>query len=59
MHQKHKFDNSFRIIQSFTIQEMALRLCFKQSMGGKSQEGKQLKFAPRLDKFAPRLDKFA
>ena len=42
----------FRIIQSFTIQEMAFRLCFKESMGGKSQEGKQLKFAPRLDKFA-------
>ena len=41
----------FRIIQ-FTIQEMVLRLCTKQSAGVKCQEGKKLKFAPRLDKFA-------
>jgi len=41
----------FRIIQ-FTIQEMAFRLFTKQSAGGKSKEGKQLKFAPRLNKFA-------
>ena len=40
----------FRIIQ-FTIQEMGFRLCTKQSAGGKSQESKQLNFAPRLDKF--------
>ena len=50
MHQKLKFDNPFRI--QFTIQEMAFRLCTKQSAGGKSQEDKQLKFAPQLDKFA-------
>ena len=31
---------------------MAFRLCTKQSTGGKSQEDKKLKFAPRLDKFA-------
>ena len=31
----------FGIIQ-FTIQEMAFRLCFKQTADGKSQEGKQL-----------------
>ena len=41
----------FRIIQ-FTIQEMVFRLCTKQSAGVKRQEGKKLKFAPRLDKFA-------
>ena len=33
----------FQIIQ-LTIQEMDFRLCNKQSAGGKSQEGKQLKF---------------
>ena len=48
MHQKLKFDNPFRI--QITIQEMAFRLT-KQSGGGKSQEDKQLKFAPRLNKF--------
>ena len=31
---------------------MAFKLCTQQSAGGKSEEGKQLKFAPRLDKFA-------
>ena len=50
MPQKLKFENLFQI--QFTIQEMALRLCTKQSQGGKSQEDKQLKFAPQLDKFA-------
>ena len=50
MQQKVKFDKPFRI--QFTIQEMAFRLCTKQSADGKSQEDKQLKFAPRLDKFA-------
>ena len=40
MHQKFKFDNPFRI--QFTIQEMAFRLCTKQSADGKSQEDKQL-----------------
>ena len=50
MHQKLNFDNPFQIIQ-FTIQEMAFRLCTKQSADGKSQEDKQLKFAPRLNKF--------
>ena len=50
MHQKPKYDNLFRI--QFMIQEMAFRLCTKQSAGGKNQEDKQLKFAPRLDKFA-------
>ena len=50
MHQKLKFDNRFWI--QLTIQEMAFRLCTPQSVGGKSQEDKQLKFAPRLDKFA-------
>ena len=50
MHQKLKFDNLFWI--QFTIQEMAFRLCTKQSAGRKSQEDKQLKFAPQLDKFA-------
>ena len=49
MHQKLKFDNPFRI--QFMIQEMAFRICTKQSAGGKSQEDKQLKYAPRLDKF--------
>ena len=50
MHQKLKFDNLFWI--QFTIQEMAFRLCTKQSAGEKSQEDKQLKFAQRWDKFA-------
>ena len=50
MHQKLEFDNPFWI--QFTIQEMAFRLCTKQSAGGKNQEDKQLKFALRLDKFA-------
>ena len=36
----------------FTIQKLALRLPTKQSTSGKSQEDKQLKFTPRLDKFA-------
>ena len=49
MHQKLKFDNPFWL--QFTIQEMAFTLCTKQSAGGKSQEDKQLKFEPRLDKF--------
>ena len=40
-----------QIIQ-FRIQEMAFKLCTQQSVGGKSQEGKQLKFAPQLNKFA-------
>ena len=46
MHQKFKFDNPFRI--QFKIQEMAFRfkLCIQQNADGKSQEGKQLKFAP-------------
>ena len=48
MHQKLKFDNPFRI--QFTIQEIAFRLCTKQSSDRKSQKDKQLKFAPRLDK---------
>ena len=47
---KLKFDNPFRI--QFTIQEMVLGLCTKQSTGENSQEDKQLKFAPQLDKFA-------
>ena len=34
------------------IQEMAFKLCAKQSVGKKGQEGKQLEFAPRLHKFA-------
>ena len=50
MRQKLKFDNPFWI--QFTLQEMAFRLCTKQSAGEKSQEDKQLKFAPRLNKFA-------
>ena len=49
MHQKLKFDNPLQI--QFTIQEMAFRLCTNQSAGRKSQEDKQLKFVPRLDKF--------
>ena len=40
----------FRIIP-FTIQEIIFRLCTKQSAGWKSQEGKQLKFALRLNRF--------
>ena len=44
MHQKLEFDNPFWI--QFTIQEMAFRLCTKQSAGGKTQEDEQLKFAP-------------
>ena len=36
---KHEFDNPFWI--QFSIQEMAFRLCTKQSAGWKSQEGKQ------------------
>ena len=48
MHQKLKFDNPFRI--QFTIQEMAFRRT-KQTRARKSQEDKQLKFAPRLVKF--------
>ena len=47
MHQKLEFDNPFWI--QFTIQEMAFRLCTKQSVRWKSQEDKQLKFAPRLN----------
>ena len=31
---------------------MAFKLCTKQSVAGKIQKGKQLKFAPQLDKFA-------
>ena len=50
MHQKLKFEDLLRI--QFTIQEMAFRLWTKQSAGGKSQEDKQLKFEPQLDKFA-------
>ena len=49
MHQNLKFDNLFGI--QFTIQKMAFRLCTKQRAGTKSQEDKQLKFAPWLDKF--------
>ena len=50
MHQKLKFDNPFRI--QFTIQEIAFRLCSKQSADGKSKkEDKQLKFAPPWKKF--------
>ena len=45
MHQKPKYDNPFPI--QFMIQEMAFRLCTKQSAGRKSQEDKQLKFAPQ------------
>ena len=47
MHLKLKFDDPFRIMQ-FKIQEMAFRfkLCIQQNADGKSQEGKQLKFAP-------------
>ena len=41
----------FWVIQ-FTIQEKVFRLCTKQSAGVKSEEGKQLKFALRLNKFA-------
>ena len=41
----------YTIIIQFTIQEMAFRLCTKQSAGKNSQEGKQLEFA-QLDKFA-------
>ena len=37
----------FQIIQ-FTIQEMV----FRPRAGGESHEGKQLKFAPQLNKFA-------
>ena len=48
MYQKLKFDNPFWI--QFTIQGIAFRLCTKQNAGGKSQEDRQLKFAPRLDK---------
>ena len=33
---------------------MAFKLCNQQSRDGKSQEGKQLKFAPQLNKFALR-----
>ena len=51
MHQKLKFVSDI-YIQFTIIQEMAFRLCTKQSAGGKSQEDKQLKFAPRLNKFA-------
>ena len=38
----------------FRIQEMALELCTQQRAGrdGNTQEGKQLKFAPQLNKFA-------
>ena len=43
MHQKLEFDNRFWI-SDYTN-------CFAL-VGGKSQEGKQLKFAPQLDKFA-------
>ena len=50
MHQKLEFNNPFRI--QFTIQEMVVRVCTKQSAGGKSPEDKQLKFAPQLDKFS-------
>ena len=49
MHQKLKFDNPFWI--QITLQEMAFRLCTKQSADRKSQEEKK-KFAQRLDKFA-------
>ena len=35
MHQKLKFENPFRI--KFMIQEMAFRLCTKQSVSGKSK----------------------
>ena len=35
-YQKLKFDNPFRI--QFTNQEMAFRLCTKQSVGGNSHE---------------------
>ena len=52
MHQKLKFDNPFQL--QFTIQEITFRLCTKQSKGRKSQEDKQLKFAPRLDKLETR-----
>ena len=53
MHQKLKFDDSFQILDyKFRIQEMAVKLCTQQSAGGKSQEDKQLKFAPQLNKFA-------
>ena len=53
MHQKLKFDDPFLI--EFTIQEIAFRLCTKQSAGGKNQKDKQLKFAPRLNKFEKAL----
>ena len=46
MHQKLKFNNPFRVIQ-FAIQEMAFRLCTKQSRAGKLK-----KVTSRLYKFA-------
>ena len=36
----------------FWISDYAFQHCPKQSTGGKSQESKQLKFAPRLDEFS-------
>ena len=52
MNQKFKFDNPFWI-SDYTIYDsrIVFRLCTKQGVGGKSQEGKQLKFPPQLDKF--------
>ena len=43
---------TIRFEYNFSNQEMAFRLCTKQSSGGKNQEDKQLKLAPWLDKFA-------
>ena len=43
---------TIRFGYNFSNQEMAFRLCTKQSSGGKNQEDKQLKLAPWLDKFA-------
>ena len=51
MYQKLKFDDLFRISDYiytiYRIQEMAFKPCTQQSGGGKSQEDKQLKFAPQ------------
>ena len=41
---KLKFDNPFRI--QFTIQEIAFRLCTKQSAGGKSKKDKGVTHGP-------------
>ena len=54
MHQKLNINLTIRLgfwIIQFTIQEMAIGLCTNQSAGEKSQESKQLNFAPQLYKF--------